>query len=80
MRSVLMAVAFGGLLAGSAAAQSSGNVARPPQRVLPPPKQPIQNQAERERSLHEQGLADAEMFRRRESGLDERRPSTRGSR
>ena len=39
--------------------------------------QALQNEAERERAAHEQGIDNAELYRRRESGLDEGQPLRR---
>ena len=78
-----VAVAVGAALAGPAAAQSPGSTARQPTHpVLPQthqstPSKPVQSDAERERVAREQGLSQAELYRRRESGLDEGQPLRR---
>ncbi len=82
MRKFLM-VAVGAVLAGPAAAQAPGSAARQPgQQALPGPHHPVQSQAaqteaERERAAHAQGISNEELYRRRESGLDEGQPLRR---
>lgn len=83
MRKFLMTAAVGAVLAGPAAAQGPSSAARQPgQQVLPGPHQPVQSQpaqseAERERAAHAQGISNVELYRRRESGLDEGQPLRR---
>ena len=82
LKFVVMA-AVGAALAGPAAAQGTGSAARQPaQPVLPQAHQaaqskPVQSDAERERVAREHGLSQAELYRRRESGLDEGQPLRR---
>ena len=79
MRKFLALAAVGVALAGPAAAQSPGSTARQP--ALPQHQtaqsKPVQSDAERERVAREQGLSQAELYRRRESGLDEGQPAQR---
>ncbi len=83
MRKFLAMAAVGAALAGPAAAQSPSSTARQPApRVLPDTHQPaqskpVQSDAERERVAREQGLSQVELYRRRESGLDEGQPARR---
>ena len=83
MRKFLTMAAVGAALGGPAAAQGPGSTARQPTpRVLPDVHQPaqgkpVQSDAERERVAREQGLSQAELYRRRESGLDEGQPARR---
>ncbi len=82
MRKFLAMAAVGAALAGPAAAQSAGSTARQPAPPVLPQHQaaqskPVQSDAERERVAREQGLSQAELYRRRESGLDEGQPLRR---
>ena len=82
MRKFLTMAAVGAALAGPAAAQGTGSTARQPTPRVLPEHQPAQGKtaqsdAERERAAREQGLSQVEMYRRRESGLDEGQPVRR---
>ena len=82
MRKFLTMAAAGAVLAGPAVAQSPGGAARQPTPQALPQHQPAQSKpaqsdAERERVAREQGLSQAELYRRRESGLDEGQPLRR---
>lgn len=80
MRKFVVAAAVGAALAGPAEAQGTSGAARQPaqpQARQTAQSKPVQSDAERERAARAQGLSQAELYRRRESGLDEGQPLRR---
>lgn len=73
MRNLRTAAALGVLLAGPAAAQSLNDAGRLLQQYLPGQQQPSQSQADRDRTIYEQGRRDAAEEARRRDGRDEGR-------